>query len=211
MVTFATLRINTFVLTQAENFWWQKDIWRREPCIQGGVGTKICIVCEYYKIWSNSSHSSRRQKCNSKIFTKCQNQTLNGRNTNIVMMERKTIFSFFLILGSDSAIKLKFIQDAVSSSRYFQHISWFELLWSCELCLLMIFCVSICKAGARAMLCMFSDVPRGRFTTGNLQLFMLRSLGRDNGNIWAVNIQHTLREYPRPPAPAPTCQCVMFY
>ena len=36
-------------------------------------------------------------------------------------------------------------------------------------------------------------VPRGRFTTGNLQLFMWRSLGRDNGNIWT---QHSQSTYP---------------
>ena len=43
-------------------------------------------------------------------------------------------------------------------------------------------------------------VPRGRFTTGNLQLFMWRSLGRDNGNIWTQHSQsthtHTHHFYP---------------
>ena len=46
-------------------------------------------------------------------------------------------------------------------------------------------------------------VPRGRFTTGNLQLFMWRSLGRDNGNIWTQHSQSTHPHWDTGPALLP--------
>ena len=83
-------------------------------------------------------------------------------------------------------------------SKLFMHKSSNESDWKC----LHIYCSVECWLCGPVLWCRrchavhVLPVPRGRFTTGNLQLFMWRSLGRDNGNIWT---QHSQSTHPHTP------------
>ena len=94
-----------------------------------------------------------------------------------------------------SFVPMKFIDFL---SKLFMHKSSNESDWKC----LHIYCSVECWLCGPVLWCRrchavhVLPVPRGRFTTGNLQLFMWRSLGRDNGNIWT---QHSQSTHPHTP------------
>ena len=180
--------------------------WDNEMMGEGQGEPRRYLHClRQNQMWSNSSHSSHRQKWNSKIFTKCQNQTWEdviqtlGRNEEkqsapsvkrgiIVKIQTLPVMTF-----QDPKLNIS-IKDC-----------WKERLllvfWNDSLC--QFWDVGVGRSRSHAV--HVPGVPRGRFTTGNLQLFMSRSLGRDNGNIWTLNTHEETEESPQPGAVTRTC------
>ena len=122
---------------------------------------------------------------------------------NLVKQIHAEMYIFWIM----SFVPMKFI-DFLFLSKLFMHRS-FECkslkmspyLRKCTWC---VGCVAQCLCWCwRCHAVHVLPVPRGRFTTGNLQLFMWRSLGRDNGNIWTQHSQSTHPHWDTGPALLP--------